>query len=952
MHHIQREFLDWSQPALPSAADWLLNRAPISGDLADFVVVVPGGRAGRRLLEVLVQKCTEDNIGLSPPKIVTMGALPELLYSPQRPFADELTQRLAWVDGLKTVAKRRETRAELRRHIPAFPNSKDLTRLLELADMLRGEHLELAADGLDFADVAQHTAELGNDAETDRWTLLQKSQRAYLDVLDELQLWDKQTARLEAIKRKECRTEKQIVLLGAVDMNRAARQMLDQIVDSVTALIIAPQSMASHFDEHGCVIPAAWADAQIPIEDSRVVLADDPVDQVDEAARALADWKQHRPDEVTIGVCDERIVPQVMRQFDQCELTARWGPGKTVADTAPYQLLRVVADYLERPRMREFAALVRHPDMEAWLNRQEAIQSLACTDWLTALDCYQSAHVPIRLSDQWLAEEDEREKDKVAAAKAIHAAVSSQLGGWSTGSLPLAQWPKQITTFLLEVYGGREFNSLIDADRFSLAALEAIHASLRDQQGISESLAPMVSANDAIRWALETVAGNTISAPANPAAIEILGWLELPLDDAPALVVTSLNEGYVPQSSTGDMFLPDSLRTRLGLDDNARRYARDAYALSVLVASRDVRFVVGRRDADGNPLAPSRLLFACDDDRLVARAKSFFTPPVPHAAKHPLAGRSTAVREKSTFAVPMPQPLAEPLEKLRVTAFRDYIACPYRFYLEQVKRLQAVDDAAEELDGGAFGNLAHEILNAFGRDDRRHTTNAEEIDTLLEEYLQQYFLQFYGAEPRAAVAVQFEQLRRRLQTFAIAQAERAAAGWRIVYTEVPADDITCEMNVDGKPFRLSGRIDRIDFHESSGDWAIWDYKTSDTARKPAATHRRKEDWIDLQLPLYRHLAATVDSSLESILNIEGKLQLGYVQLPKVTDGIRFETAEWNAAELAAADKCAHDVIRKIRNEEFWPPADPPPDFSDDLAGICLDGVFGRETDSSTVHPPK
>ena len=49
-------------------------------------------------------------------------------------------------------------------------------------------------------------------------------------------------------------------------------------------------------------------------------------------------------------------------------------------------------------------------------------------------------------------------------------------------------------------------------------------------------------------------------------AVELLGWLELPLDDTPAAIITSFNEGFVPTSLNSDLFLPNELRRRLGLE--------------------------------------------------------------------------------------------------------------------------------------------------------------------------------------------------------------------------------------------------------------------------------------------------------------------------------------------------------------------------------------------------
>ena len=117
-----------------------------------------------------------------------------------------------------------------------------------------------------------------------------------------------------------------------------------------------------------------------------------------------------------------------------------------------------------------------------------------------------------------------------------------------------------------------------------------------------------MNASQAIEQLLKQVADHADPISACAAGqIELLGWLELPLDRAPALVATSFNEGCVPTSVNSDLFLPNALRQQLGLLDNRRRYARDAYALSVLLASRqeltlDCRPAVGgRRSADSQP---------------------------------------------------------------------------------------------------------------------------------------------------------------------------------------------------------------------------------------------------------------------------------------------------------------------------------------------------------------
>src|SRR4029453_3255154 len=111
----------------------------------------------------------------------------------------------------------------------------------------------------------------------------------------------------------------------------------------------------------------------------------------------------------------------------------------------------------------------------------------------------------------------------------------------------------------------------------------------------------------------------------------------------------------------------------------------------------------------------SRLLFLTDEKRLVGRALWLFGPMQPQAPRLNLLLPPGGAVKTSTLAPPQRKRLSQPLPALSVTKFRDYMACPYRFYLRHVLELQAVDDQADELDGGTFGGLAHWVLEQFGR---------------------------------------------------------------------------------------------------------------------------------------------------------------------------------------------------------------------------------------------
>jgi len=149
------------------------------------------------------------------------------------------------------------------------------------------------------------------------------------------------------------------------------------------------------------------------------------------------------------------------------------------------------------------------------------------------------------------------------------------------------------------------------------------------------------------------------------------------------------------------------------------------------------------------------------------------------------------------------------------------------------------------------------------------------------------------------------------------------------------------LEVDGEPIELDGRIDRVDYHAQTGQWAMWDYKTGDSVGRPEADHHtgRGEDrrWTSVQLPFYRHLSAHH--------GFRGDVELGYITLPKDLAEVGFRTAGWSESDLDEADEVIRRVVQLIRAEEFFPPTPIKPTQADGYSRICQDTVLGKWTAS-------
>jgi RecB family exonuclease len=906
---MERVFLDWSRPALLAAAEELVRRfgGPRECDLSRLLVVVPVSRAGRRLLELLVEQAESRGLYLTPPTILTAGHLPERLYEARRPFADELTQHLAWIRALHQVPPE-----QLAQVLPHPPQADDFPAWLALGELLARLHRELAGDALSFQDVASAgPPALGS--ETPRWTALAAVQRAYHLVLDEAGLWDKQTARLYAIEHRECRAPGPIVLLATVDMNRAQRAMLDQVHEQATALILAPSHLADRFDPHGCLVTQAWSQAHAPITSDQVQVVDGPADQADAALRALGAWEgQLAAEEITIGTADPALVPYLMERLEAVELPARFGPGEPLQRSEPCRLLAAVAQYLESGTFADLAALIRCRAVDDWLHRH-----LGQTDPVAACDELLADRLPMRVVP-WLS--GSPHGPMVRVVRAVQRLLAPL-----QGARPLGHWSTPWAELLVELYGQAAGNTGSEPpERAVLLACQALGAALDRQTQLAPGLAPETTSAQAVRVLLAGLSLETIPPPVDPLAIEVLGWLELPLDDAPGLIVTGLNEGLVPASVNADSFLPDRLRATLQLDDNLRRYARDAYALCLLAASRpQLQVIAGRRTADGDPLWPSRLLLARPEAELPGRVADWFGRPQPAPVLELCQGIRPG-RAETELPVPRPQPLAEPVTSMRVTEFRDYLDCPYRYYLRHRLRLTTINDRELELSGGQFGSLIHDVLKGVDWAALAACAKVETIEQALIDSLERHARLSYGAAPRPAVRLQIEQARLRLAGLARWQSQWAAQGWQVLEVEYVPDDDDARFLVDHQPMLLRGRIDRIDQHQTSGTLAVLDYKTQDKSASPEKVHRHHDDWIDLQLPLYRHLVAALDSQKD--------IRLGYIQVTSEAK-VDLQWAEWTPAQLQSADEAARRVIRGVRQEAFWPPAESPRGHWDDLAAI-------------------
>jgi ATP-dependent helicase/nuclease subunit B len=903
--------LPWDQPLVRRAAAWLAEgwegREPL--DLAGFLVIVPTKQSGRRLREALAALAARRGQAVFPPKVI----LPETLTTlgaPAAEVAGRLELQLAWVEVLRTLEPE-----EFRAVFPVDPADRNFGWARRLAVQLIRLQGTLGESGLRIADVpARVSADDGGFPESARWEELAVLEQRTDAVLARRGLRDPHAVRRAFAAAPVLAPEvTRVVMIGTPDPWPLALAILEKHAARVPVdvLVHAPddEPVERLFDGWGRPLPEVWAARHWVLPDfaRQVHLCANPAAQAERIVGLARGYTQ--PDGVlAVGVADPEVLPPLENALARAGVTAFNPEGRQRRRDGFHALLAALATFAGDAGFEPAAALVRCPDMLAWLAARAEARSFSPATLLDELDELHARHLP-----PTLAAAREQAGRFPAAAFALDALDALRR------TLTTGRFPENAATALAEIFAARD----IDIATPLAGSAKEWTELLREAAGALTAFG-VDALSLAEKWelVLGQFAEGRQTTDKTPGALDLLGWLELPWEDAPHLVVAGFNDGSVPDAVQGDVFLPEALRLKLGLKSNAMRFARDAYLLAALAASRlktgRIDLLVGKTSTAGEPRRPSRLLLRCPDEELPARVAWLF--------RHVDNARPSLPWTRAWKLTPRQ---VKPPSRVSVTALRDYLECPLRFYFRHLLHMDHVETSKAELDAMDFGTLVHTALQQLGTDPAlRETTDAATLRDGLLAHFESAARARYGTDLTLPLVIQFESARQRLRAAAEVEARERADGWRTLRVETKF-----ELSLgDGLPV-VSGRIDRIDRH-ADGRVRVLDYKTSDTLKQPAAAHLRtvkpedegRPDWLvctdaagkprawtDLQLPLYRLAVAA---------EFGDAVSCGYFSLPKAAG----ETAVTLWPDLtrevqSEAERCARGAAAAIAAGVFWPPAE-------------------------------
>ena len=976
---------------LTVAAERLLDR-PVDDlgeiDLRDVLVVVPGRRAGRQFLIALDDAATASGRLVVPPRTITPSSLPSLVASiPDRPAADPETW-LAAVSGALDAAP-----------IPvdesSFSDSDESTRLLSPdADGLERRALArtvieadrvVRAGGIDWNRVVDGVQTLGGDPARHR--AIAAGLRLAAERLAAFGLAAPEDAAEAAIASVErdgldaaVPVTRDVVLLGLVDPSNRDRRLIRALARAgvrVSVFAIVEDVASAALDSFGAIGPNAWAAAPLrpPIESIRLEAA--PLDEaaaLDQELQAIARAAAPDdsidptglppsidPDEVAVILADESDGGGIRRELEARDIRVHLATGRALSSAPIARTLDRIRGWCDGGDTRALADLLADPAFGGAIR-----VGLVTGDPEASLTEWSAEHLPATVRGSWWKWSNEPKHESTLAA--MDAVCRTLLGPFGHGdspeeavvARPLTEWVDELLGLL------RRVDDEHDGGAWSAPSTGAVRDALAAVMTIPGPLVPALDASEAMAVMVELVSRGSLPDPGSADSIETIGWLEAPFDPAKRFLVTGLHDAAVP-GRRDDPLLPDGLRSELGLEDDRRRTARDRWVLATILGrDPEARFLVSRHDALGEPLLPSRLLFGVVDPGVRSATGSGGlddSPAVPTAVAHDLARRvghlfESPARRRGGNAISSdfgrfnpPAPGSMPLKPpstMSATAFRDYLASPYRFWIRRILRLDAKAPMGEEFDPRLFGLVLHDAVEAFGRleIDRLGAGRSPllDVDAVhgemldgMERSIRSRIVEAGSGRPAAwthaasaALRLQGRILESRLRRVAEIQVERSVEGWRVFEVE---SEIKESLDVpDDAPQPIRGRIDRIDHHPERG-WQLLDFKTSDQSKGPDAVHYRSKtgEWLDLQLPLYRWAAS---SRLPGSPGAD-EIQTGYFVVGGDPSKIKVLPSKKIDPLVDEAMDVAREIVRSIRAGYFVDPPEAKAPYEGDPVALVM-----------------
>jgi RecB family exonuclease len=309
------------------------------------------------------------------------------------------------------------------------------------------------------------------------------------------------------------------------------------------------------------------------------------------------------------------------------------------------------------------------------------------------------------------------------------------------------------------------------------------------------------------------------------AGLQILGLLEMRGLDFDQVICLGMNSGAFPPPPRPLPLLSPGERQKIlgGTYQSQHRFARELYDTFLAAAPR-ITLTRPRTDNEEEAVATSMFEGSWREEQIAPLSR-----PHPAWLRSPMARAALAAAGRTAPQPEAEAPVSIPLPgEISLTQAQTALSCACRFLMEILLQVRELPDIEAGIPPTERGDRLHKVLARFAKDFKQILDKQGYWGDAEDEQARELL----AAAVRALLADLGADLHWQaewdrwlgeeglLWQWLLRERERHRRGWRWLAMEERFTDL----QGSDWPFRLKGRIDRIDHHRDEG-LILWDYKT-------------------------------------------------------------------------------------------------------------------------------
>ncbi len=371
--------------------------------------------------------------------------------------------------------------------------------------------------------------------------------------------------------------------------------------------------------------------------------------------------------------------------------------------------------------------------------------------------------------------------------------------------------------------------------------------------------------------------------------VQLMGFLETRVLDFDKLYILAANEGSLPDTSSGNSFIPYNLRKGFGLPTYEEKDAIYAYHFyRLLQRPKEVHLIYNSVVSDSTGSAK-------EVSRFIRQIRHFFRQQDNFHIHEGLVSTPAPFSEQAPIKIPADIDTrrvflerfggATPRKFLSATALTTWIACPLRFYYKYLAAIREPEEVEESMQANTLGTVLHEVMEHLYQEHKGKELNERVFEGLIKsvEPAIEYIFTKHELGPTAKLQGKNLLLHRVILRLCKRMIEHDRGGEAFQVIGLEDQEYLRHMSIEGGKVALNGSLDRVDAIPDTNRVRILDYKTGKVnLHEKASLEEIFSDFKNKEM-----FQGYFYAWLYKNIHPEARVKVGYYTARHLSDGIQY-----------------------------------------------------------------